>query len=133
MSDIVTHYVVATHGKLAKGFAHTVELLTQKKSIHSITAYIDDEFPENLTSLLGTFAKEDNVVVFTDLTCGSVTQKIMELYGERENLHIFAGVNLSLILEVILSDQTPNEEYYKGVIESAKDQICYLHKVYETR
>ena len=133
MSSSMTHYIIATHGKLAKGFEDTVSLLTQKQDMHSITAYIDDEFPSNLTALMEGFSEADNVVVFTDLTCGSVTQKIMELYGYRDNLHIFAGVNLSLILEVMLSEQLPNEEYCNSVVESAKDQICYLHNVYETR
>ena len=122
------HYVIVTHGMLAKGFADTIQLLTQKNDIHAVTAYIDDGFPENLSSLIKVFHEQDEVVVFTDLTCGSVTQKVIELYGSNEHIHVFASVNLSLILEMILYNEVPSEESINMIIEQAREQMCYLHK-----
>lgn len=126
MSNADIHYVVATHGKLSLGFENAVALLTQHHDIHPITAYLEDEFPDNLEQLMKGFKKEDYIVVFTDVACGSVTQKILELYGGNEHLFLFSGVNLSLILEVILNHQIPNKEYCNSVVEAAKEQVCYL-------
>lgn len=129
MSNI--HYIIATHGQLAEGFADTVDLLTHHHDCYAVTAYREDEFPANLIHIFETLPLHDPIVIFTDLACGSVTQKILELYGQRPTLHILAGVNLSLILEVILSNQTPDEGYLKGVVEAAKEQICYLGNICE--
>lgn len=128
-----THYIIATHGKLSQGYIDTIELLTHKENVHALTAYGEEEFPENLISLMNTFEKGDGVIIFTDLICGSVTQKIMELYGSDQRMHLFAGINLSLILEVLLYEQFPDEAYCYNVVSSAKDQICYLHGTCSTR
>lgn len=117
-------YVIATHGKLAQGYADTIKLVIPTEQIYPICAYEDGfNFPENMERLMMTFDPDESVVVFTDLICGSVTQKIMELWINRKNFYLFSGVNLPLIMEMILNGNEPTHTEIEEYLESAREQM----------
>ncbi len=117
-------YVIATHGKLAQGYEDTIKLVVPTEQVYPICAYEEGlDFPENMERLMASFDKSETVIVFTDLICGSVTQKIMELWGTRENFYLFAGVNLPFVMEIILNGDNPTQEDIEQSIESAREQL----------
>ncbi|MEG0034918.1 MAG: PTS fructose transporter subunit IIA [Bacilli bacterium] len=127
------HYIIASHGQLSQGYTNTINLLTQNNNVNAITAYLDDVFPDNLIKLMETFQSKDDVIIFTDISCGSVTQKVLELYGNKPNVYIFSGINLPMILEIILHGETPTSEYCDKLLQSAREQITCLHNFTKTR
>lgn len=121
-------YIIASHGRLAEGYSDTIKLVTQAEGLHAVCAYTEGiRFPENMGKLLDSFGSDETVVVFTDLLGGSVTQKIMELWGKRENFHVFAGINLPFVLEMILFGSVPSKEYTQTILTQSREQMIYVN------
>ncbi len=120
-------YIIASHGNLAKGYKDTIELLTHFQDIHAICAYREEEFPDNLIKLLESFPKEEMVILFVDILGGSVYQEAVALMKKFSRLHIIAGVNLPLILEILLREST--EEEIAESVNNAKEQMVYVKRI----
>ena len=71
------------------------------------------------------------VIVFTDLLGGSVTQKIMELWAGREQFQVFAGVNLPFVIETILSGSMPSRENMEDMLERSREQMVWVNGLLE--
>lgn len=122
-------YIIATHGRLAEGYCSAIKVLTQLNNLYPICAYEEGyDFPNNFISLLSDFSKTEEVIVFTDILGGSVTQQITRLINEY-NIHIVAGINLPLILEFMISNVVIDEEHIQQVIEEARLQITYVNPI----
>lgn len=116
-------YIVASHGKLASGVQNTVEMLTQYKELYAICAYCEEEFPENLYSLVEKFPDEE-IIIFADVFGGSVCQAALELSQQNKRVHVVAGINLPLILEAVMGNAT--EKDLDTLVEKAKEQIVHV-------
>jgi fructoselysine/glucoselysine PTS system EIIA component len=69
--------------------------------------------------------------VFTDLLGGSITNQVLrataDLPGGR-HIHIVAGVNLPLVIEVVLGDtDMPVAQVLAEAVGRAKDQLVYVN------
>ncbi len=117
-------YIIATHGQLAAGYENTVEMLTHFEKLHAICAYGEENFPENLVRLLDSFDEEEQILLFADLLGGSVCQEAVSLMDAYPNLHVIAGMNLALVLEVIISGLEPGK--LDEAVEHARDQIVNI-------
>ena len=125
-------YIIATHGKLADGYVNTIKVLTQMTNIHPICAYVDgDTFPENMQKLMSQWDISEPVLIFTDILGGSVTQMVVEMWGDRPNTHIIAGANLPLVLEVLCQGDNICESIIQDIIGVAQKQIVYVNALCE--
>lgn len=122
-------YVIATHGYLADGYVSSIKILTHKEDIYAINAYVEDASDVNvqLKTLLDSFDKDEEVLIFTDLISGSTTQYVSH-YLKDKNVKCITGINLPLILECILTMQPIDDEFIEKAIEGAKEQILYVNK-----
>lgn len=116
---------------MAEGVLSAVHLITgQVENVFLIQAYLHENKPieEELEGLC-----EDEWVVFTDLLGGSITNQVLRYAAEKgilDNIHIVAGFNLALLIEVLLSDtDTPLVEVVEQAVNRAKDQLVYVNKV----
>jgi fructoselysine and glucoselysine-specific PTS system IIA component len=123
-------FLIATHGALAQGMLSSLHIIIGvTENIELLPAYLDESKPleEELDRLFGTLAEGEEWVVFSDLLGGSVTNKLVQATAGKP-VHIVAGFNLPLVIEVVLSDpETPIDEILEPAILRAKDQLVYVN------
>ena len=97
-----------------------------------INAFAGSENPSDLIqAYFQKLNKQDEVIILTDLPCGSVNQMLMS-YLKRPQTHLVSGVNLCLVLALML-DQTDTDTAVlirQAVIES-RQQILYINEKIE--
>lgn len=131
-------FLIATHGALAGGFLSSLELIAgASDAVFILQAYLDESKPleEELDSLFRQTGEDEEWVVFSDLLGGSITNQLVRAAsrfgaGTGTNIHIVAGFNLPLLIEVVLSDpETPVEAVLEQAIARAREQLVYVNKL----
>jgi fructoselysine/glucoselysine PTS system EIIA component len=132
MNTKTRKFLIATHGALASGFRSSLELIAGAgDSVHIVQAYLDESKPvnEELANLFGAAGTDEEWVVFSDLLGGSITNQLVQAAAGK-NVHIIAGFNLPLLLEVVLSDpEEPIEGILEAAIDRAREQLVYVNKL----
>lgn len=121
-------FLIVSHGGLARGIKSSLELIVgTSEEVYVLEAYVEENKPieEELTRL---FAGEGvEWVVFSDLLGGSVTNQVLRA-GNGKPVHVVAGFNLPLVIEVVLSDAgLPVEEILGEAIGRAREQLVYVN------
>ena len=154
MNTKTRKFLIATHGALASGFRSSLELIAGAgDSVVLLQAYLDDSKPvdEELAQLFaragggvgagtgdivgaaagieaGTEADEE-WVVFSDLLGGSITNQLVQAAAGK-NVHIIAGFNLPLLLEMVLADpEEPLSSLLETAIDKAREQLVYVNSL----
>ncbi|SDF91672.1 PTS system, mannose-specific IIA component [Dyadobacter soli] len=125
-------FLIATHGTFAGGIRSSLEMIIgHQEHLHVIQAYVEENkgLEEELTALLGGLSENDELVIFTDLLGGSVTNQVLR-HALKENVHIVSGINLPLLVDVLLADpDEPVTGVIANAIQAAKDQMVYVNDV----
>lgn len=126
-------FLIVSHGEFAGGMRSALELITGAVSgVVVLQAYVEENksVEEELAELL---RDGDEWVVFTDLLGGSITNQVLRTAAElgvTESVHIVAGMNLPLVIEVVMADpETPVKEVLADAIGMARDQIVYVNQL----
>jgi fructoselysine/glucoselysine PTS system EIIA component len=129
-------FLIVSHGALAGGFRSALELITGASGdVFVLQAYLEENIPveEELTRLLRGAGPAEEWVVFTDLLGGSITNQVLRVMAElpgRDAIHIVAGVNLPLVIEVVLGDlEMPVGELLLEAVARARDQLVYVNGI----
>lgn len=132
MTKMVRKFLIATHGNLATGIKSTLDIIIgQTENVFLIEAYVKENkgIESDLVALLKTLGKNDELIIFTDLLGGSITNQAVR-FTQGRNVHIVSGFNLALLIEVLMADiNTPAEEVIESAIQNAKEQIAYVTKL----
>lgn len=121
-------FLIVSHGGLARGMRSTVELIAGAVGeLVVLGAYEEENRPID-EELAGLFSEEGvEWVVFSDLLGGSVTNQVLRA-GNGGAVHVVAGFNLPLVIEVVLSDpETPIEEILGEAVGRAREQLVYVN------
>jgi len=125
-------FLIAAHGTFAKGIQSSLEIIIgSMENIFLIQAYIGENksIKEEIDAVLLQLTNNDELIVFTDLLGGSVTNQMLQ-YALRENVYIVSGFNLPLLLDILLADEsTPIDEVIETGINNAKDQIVFVNEL----
>ncbi|MEI7524471.1 MAG: hypothetical protein WCJ95_09090 [Mariniphaga sp.] len=125
-------YLIATHGTFAGGIKSSLDIiLGESETINLIEAYTETNksLQEDIEEVMKQLIPEDELIVFTDLLGGSITNQILQ-FGLRENVFIVAGINLPLLLDIMLADsETPINEVIENGIENAREQMVFVNKL----
>ena len=129
-------FLIVSHGALASGIRSALELITGAAGeVGIVQAYMEENKPveEELSALLAGAGEEEEWVVFTDLLGGSITNQVLRvtagLAGGR-HVHVVAGVNLPLVIEVVLADtEMPVAEVLAEAVGRAREQLIYVNKI----
>jgi fructoselysine/glucoselysine PTS system EIIA component len=125
-------YLIATHGTLAQGIHSSLEIIMGTlENVFLLQAYADENksIKEEIDTVLEKISNEDELIIFTDLMGGSVTNQILQ-YALKEKVYIVSGFNLPLLLDILLADQEiPVNEIIETGIKNAKDQIVFVNKL----
>jgi fructoselysine/glucoselysine PTS system EIIA component len=127
-------FLIVSHGAFAGGIRSALELIAGAVGdLYVLQAYLDENKPveDELAGLLGGVAAGEEWVVFTDLLGGSITNQVLRVAAglpEGRSIHVVAGVNLPLVIEVVLSDPEMSvEEILAEAIGRARDQMVYVN------
>lgn len=127
-------FLIVSHGGLASGFKSALDLITGAAGdVIVLQAYLEENKPveEEVGRLLQGAGAAEEWVVFTDLLGGSITNQVLRVMAElsgRDAIHVVAGVNLPLVIEVVLGDpETPVAEVVVEAVGRARDQLVYVN------
>jgi fructoselysine/glucoselysine PTS system EIIA component len=127
-------FLIVSHGAFAGGIRSALELITGAVGdVYVVQAYLDENKPVEgeLAALLSGVAAGEEWVVFTDLLGGSITNQVLRVAAdlpEGRSIHVVAGVNLPLVIEVVLSDpEMPVAEVLAEAVGRARDQLVYVN------
>ena len=121
-------FLIVSHGSLARGIKSSLELIAGAvEEVYVLEAYVEENKPIE-EELFRLFAEEEvEWVVFSDLLGGSVTNQVVRL-GKDKAVHIVAGFNLPLVIEVVLADPgLPVAEILGEAIGRAREQLVYVN------
>jgi fructoselysine/glucoselysine PTS system EIIA component len=125
-------FLIATHGTFAGGIKSSLDIIIgQIENLFIIEAYVDGNksIEDALNNVLKNINDNDELIIFSDLLGGSITNQILR-YALKENVHVISGINLPLLIEVMLADnEMPLTEVMQIAIANAKDQIVYVNKL----
>ena len=124
--------VTASHHKMADGLKDTLNFVSGGvQETIALSAYLDNQpVEEAVDELMKGFAEEDEVIVLTDLTSGSVNQQFFR-YRNRPHTHIVSGMNLPLAFQVAMEPQGEyiTVERMREMEEEAKNEIKYVNDI----
>lgn len=126
-------FIIATHGYLADGYVSSIQVLTKKDNIYAINAYVgENDAAQQLKTLMESFEEQEEIIIFTDLMYGSMTQAVSP-YLNRYNVRCITGINLPLILEFILTTSTIDDAYIEHTIQEAQKQMVFVNHLLKER
>ena len=126
-------FLIISHGEFAGGLRSALELITGVTDVTVLQAYVDGNRPveEEIAALLRGAGAGEEWIVFTDLLGGSVTNQVLRVaaaIGVADRVHIVAGINLPLVIEVVMADPgRPVKEVLAEAIGLARDQLVYVN------
>ena len=125
-------FLIASHGNFAAGIKSSLDIIIgQTDNIFIIEAYTNGNkgIKEELDEILESVDVSDELIVFTDLLGGSITNQLLQ-FALKENVYILSGMNLPLLIEVIMADpETPIAEVIETAVSSAKEQIVFVNQL----
>jgi fructoselysine and glucoselysine-specific PTS system IIA component len=131
-NDRIRKFIIATHGTFAGGIKSSLDIIIgSMEHVFLIQAYTDENISveAEIKKILEQINDQDELVVFTDLLGGSVTNQVIQ-NALKPNVHIVAGFNLPLIIDVLLAgNDTPLDEVINAALGNAKEQMVYVNKL----
>jgi fructoselysine and glucoselysine-specific PTS system IIA component len=125
-------YLIATHGTFSAGVKSSLNMIIgANEHIYILQAYVDEHavIEEQIKEILDQIKDEDELIIFSDIMGGSVTNQLLQ-QALKPNTHIISGFNLPLLIEVILADaELPIDEIISAAIINAKEQMVYINKL----
>jgi len=125
-------FLITAHGNFASGIKSSLDIIIgHTENVFVIDAYVDGNksIEGKLHDILENLAPEDELVVFSDLMGGSITNQILR-FALKENVHVVSGMNLPLLIDVILADtNTPFTAIIENSIKVAREQVVYVNKL----
>lgn len=124
--------VTASHHRMADGLKDTLEFISGGiQETIALSAYVDNRPAEDaVEELMNGFAEEEEVIVLTDLTSGSVNQQFFK-YRSRPHTHIVSGMNLPLAFQIAME---PKGEYIttermREIVEESRQELRYINEI----
>ena len=126
------HFILASHGTLAKGMYESVKLIAGEiENIHIITAFVDNNDIKGMVSgEMDSIPAEDTVIAVTDILGGSVNNEFMN-YLSRKRFYLIAGMNLPLLVQLSLTvgEGDDIDGAIKELVHSPETAPVYCNKM----
>ena len=122
--------ILASHGMLAEGMKDSVTFIVgHSNNIYTISAYTQEDFSfeAEVKQIFESFNDGDEVIVITDIYGGSVNNSFIRLLNTYV-FHLIAGMNMSLILQIINENRSIEEQIH-ALLEENKQMICYCNDI----
>ena len=124
--------IIASHHKFADGLKDTLNFISGGiQEPVALSAYVDNQPVEAaVDALMNQYSEEDELVILTDLTSGSVNQQFFR-FRSRPHTHIVSGMNLPIALQVAMEPQDTyiSAERMHQMVEEAKEDMKYVNEI----
>lgn len=126
------HFIIISHGYLAKGMAGTAEMiLGEREDLSYFCAYVDgnDQVKEEISKRIDSFGEDAETVILTDIFGGSVNNELLDLM-ERKNVYLVSGINLALVVELLIQAEDNREtgDVIVACIAGARDNMKFCNQ-----
>lgn len=124
------YILLASHAYLAEGMKSSVEMVTGKQeNLRAVCAYTEEtpDFKAYLENVIDGLQSGDELVIVTDVLGGSVNNEASQ-FGSRPNVHVVAGMNLALVLNLVINGQADTRTLIEDSICAAREQIMYMNR-----
>lgn len=122
--------VLASHHRMAEGLKDSLLFVSNTEmEVVALSAYVDNQPIEDaVKQLMGGFAPEDEVVILTDMTSGSVNQKFFP-YVSHPHTHLVSGMNLPLAFTIAMEDTDDyiSAERMREIVEESRAKMKYVN------
>lgn len=122
--------VLASHHRLADGMKDSLLFVSgSEMEVVALSAYVDNQpIDEAVKNLMDGFAPEDEVIILTDMTSGSVNQKFFP-YVSRPHTHLVSGMNLPLAFTIAMEDTDDylSAERMREIVEESRAEMKYVN------
>ncbi len=117
--------LVVSHGTLAKGFNDAVKMILGSEINY---LGLDDDgveiFHKRLKEKIEAIKNENKkVLILADLFGGSPFNKALYEAGNDSDVKVISGINLSMLIEAIMSEESNIDDIALNIVESTKDSI----------
>ncbi len=128
--------VIASHGEYAAGiFSGLTYLVDANISAHVICAYCGDiQNSQDVFDKISFYVEESKksgkeIVVFTDVYGGSIANNASLVMAENKNMHVIAGMSLTMLMEFYLSDELPLKKRLDAAITTSQEAGVYINEL----
>lgn len=122
--------VLASHHRMADGLRDSLLFVSNSEmEVVALSAYVDNQpIDEAVKKLMEGFAPEDEVIILTDMTSGSVNQKFFP-YVSRPHTHLVSGMNLPLAFTIAMEDADDylSAERMREIVEESRAEMKYVN------
>lgn len=124
--------VLASHGELSKGMLDSLRLITGENSVKYVRTYslLPGESAIDFAKLLEEEIvqhPEHEYIIISDVFGGSVHGALMQIL-QHDNMMLFTGMNMPLVLEIVTQQGTVNEEKATHICKNASSGIQFYTK-----
>lgn len=126
-------FLTASHGPLAGAILESAALVAGRDGVADVAFFGvegDDSretIKQKLSKLLTPW-EGDEILVLTDIAGGNITNILVEYLAEYD-LHIIAGMNLGMVLELMMSEEsTPLDELIEVLEELGRMGVRYINR-----
>ena len=119
--------ILASHGRLAEGMADTARMIIGDQTELIPLSLVSGMQPELLKAKVEGMIKTwpgELTVILTDLWGGSVNTALLPLCADA-NVHLIAGMNLNLVLQLCLSDVETGGMTIESILNEAQKSMVY--------
>lgn len=107
----MNRFILAAHGRLAEAFLQSAEMIAGKQDKETVFAvpFLPEDSLDCLKERLGAIIEkypDDRFYIFCDLKGGSPFNASFLLSRKFSRIHVIAGLNLAMLLEVLLQRET---------------------------
>jgi fructoselysine and glucoselysine-specific PTS system IIA component len=125
------NFILASHGYFAEGIKTSLDIIYGKKdNVYCICAYTDKDvtLKEQIDDTFRKINKQNETIIITDVFGGSVNNEFLS-YLTDESIHLIAGLNLPLLIELIAGSEFMDDTKFliNNAIESCKSSIQYCN------
>lgn len=121
--------IITGHGHFAKGMGSAIQLIAGEQSNYKEVTFEDGKTPEVLAEELQAAITELNtdqgVLIFTDLKGGTPYKESVVLSMSNDNVHVFGGTNIAMLLEASLMRLAEPEisQFAKDLYQTGLSQV----------
>lgn len=125
-------FLIAGHGRFATGLKTALDIIAGEiDRVWVVDAYVEENTSiEEQVKAIATQIKEgDELIVFTDLMGGSITNQVIRNV-DMNKVHVISGTNFPVLIDLVMSDpDTPTVDAIESALSTAREQLVYVNKV----
>lgn len=124
----MVNILIISHFQMAEGIKNTLSYFNGEAAqrIETINAYVDNLDPKPLIEAFIEKSKENVTLIFSDILGGSVNQYCMP-YLNNDNVYLFTGMNLPMLLQATFLSGEESPETIKGLEKVGKEAVVCMN------